>query len=224
MGNIAKYLTSISYMKHVLISSALLFLFGCTNNESHITRNETSQDTLVVWQVNSLKTGLWSIDYFKLTKNKKENITSFIYSSDSAYYAKDSIMTRFIPKSQDSLNYRQHTRTVSINQLHDTLLIRDNDEREIGGITETVKYILSDSLLIKLGEKNHKLYCYRNLEVNPQWDETLYFSREFGMLYAKYESFQMQQELKQNSVIKNRELEELMLQIKAHDSGTRQKE
>ncbi|MBL1279694.1 MAG: hypothetical protein COA33_005455 [Fluviicola sp.] len=198
----------------------ILGISSCSSpetNENLDTNPDNEPNISVTIQTNFLKSGAHDITYFSFTKNVEGSFSSFIYSRDSSLTS-ESIMWR-TSLSPKSLEYYPFTLTAQINSSNDTLFLNEAEQKEHGFIGQ-YKYILKDSFDLKLENDTFIIYSYSRIDENIRWDETLYFSNEYGLLFTHYNYFQNNKETIQHGNIEVNQLRELISQLKTnHKKG-----
>lgn len=71
-------------------------------------------------------------------------------------------------------------------------------------------YVKVDSLKFDLEKANHTLFKYIRVDCDSIWKGSLYFSKDYGVLYEKYEHFDIQTSIKEHYAIPSKYLEALM--------------
>ncbi len=148
---------------------------------------------------------VFDYSYRTTFRSEKNGEITFEVTVDSVFRTYDSSIVVLEPSQGPNQIYSFKT---------DTLLITNQYKHPQDKRAKWKVYVLIDSLEIQTPTHPFRLYSFYNLDEDKRWDETLYFSKEFGLIYSHYPFFKKKYELFNHSQIDSVTLKTLTNSLK----------
>jgi hypothetical protein len=121
------------------------------------------------------------------------------------FYELDSVVWRSGERNYVNMDFEAGYQSFCTTKSNDTLYINFKATPPADK-SDQLKYCLLDSIDIHLKTQQFRIYSYENIDEDPRWDETLYFSNELGFVYSHYPFFKKKYELIAHSSVDDTEL------------------